>query len=554
MNWTGPLEETPDTCGALPRLSDEHLALLGEYGQRRPTGDGEPLIREGQRERDFFVVLAGKVAVVEHCGTPEERLIRVHGPGRFLDELSLLARQPSFVTSVPAEPGEVLAVPLAGLHEAVHRDPKLGDLILRAFMMRRELLIGVATGIRIIGSRFSPDTRRLRELAARNRVPHTWTDLEEDPAAEHLLRQLGVAPDETPVVICPATTTGSGRGTVVLRNPSNADLARVVGLPVPRPPGGTCDLIVVGAGPAGLAAAVYGASEGLGTVVLDAVATGGQAGTSSRIENYPGFPAGISGAELADRAVVQAEKFGATISVPAEATGLDHRDGYHMVRLDDGTELCAKSVVIATGARYRKLNLPRLSEFEPRSVYYAATLMEARFCHRQPVAIVGGGNSAGQAAVYLADEAEKVRLLIAHADLGRDMSRYLVAQIEQLSNIEVWRNSEVRELIGDDGLLRALVVEDNRTGERTQVPATLLFVFIGAQPCTGWLTGRVALDERGYVRTGSGTGVCWRSSRRSGCAANCKASGCSRSAACCRCFSASCWPSGRRPARSRWSS
>jgi thioredoxin reductase (NADPH) len=451
------------------------------------------LVREGQRDRDFIVVLAGKVAVVEGYGTAEERLIRVHGPGRFLDELGLLTRQPAFVTSVVREPGEILAVSPAALRELVALDPRLGDIILCAFIVRRELLIGSVAGIRIIGSRYSPDTRRLREFAARNRLPHTWIDLEEDPGAEELLRRLGISPTETPVVIWREQ---------VLRNPDNAELARAVGLPVPDSPEATCDLVVVGAGPAGLAAAVYGASEGLTTVVLDSVATGGQAGTSSRIENYLGFPAGISGAELADRAVVQAEKFGATVSVPAAATGLGERDGLHAVRLDDGTEICTRTVVIATGARYRRLDLPRLDEFEGSSVYYAATFTEARFCDRQPVAIVGGGNSAGQATVYLSQHAAKVRLLIAHADLGRDMSRYLVDQIERNPAVEVHRSTEVRELIGRDGALEELVVARNDTGATDRFPATLLFVFIGARPCTDWLRGSVALDERGYVLTG----------------------------------------------------
>jgi thioredoxin reductase (NADPH) len=264
-----------------------------------------------------------------------------------------------------------------------------------------------------------------------------------------------------------------------------------------------CDVVVVGAGPAGLAAAVYGASEGLATVVLDAVATGGQAGTSSRIENYLGFPAGISGADLADRAVVQAKKFGADFNVPVEAVRLGWHDSDQIVHLDDGTQLRTRTVVIATGARYRKLDVPRLAEFEGTSVYYAATFMEAVFCERQPVSVVGGGNSAGQATVFLARHAAQVRLIILHDDLERDMSRYLVDQIERLPNVEVLRHTEVTELTGDDGRLQALGVRDTRTGERQELPTTVLFVFIGAQPCTGWLASSVALDERGYVLTGA---------------------------------------------------
>jgi len=489
----GGLVETPDASGAFPNLSREQIAQLRSYGRRRRVQAGEVLIQEGEQTRDLFVILAGKVAVVQGYGTPEERLIRIHGPGRFLDELSLLTGQPSFVTSVACEPGEVLAVPVSALREVVAHNPRLGDLILQAFLIRRELLIGLGAGFRIVGSRFSPETRRLREFAARNRLPHRWIDLEEDPAAEALLQQMGVAPEETPVVIWRKQ---------VLRNPSNAELARAIGLPVPEPSEDLCDLVVVGAGPAGLAAAVYGASEGLGTVVLDAVATGGQAGTSSRIENYLGFPTGISGAELAERAVIQAAKFGAAIRVPAEVTQLGKRDGHYAIGLNNGPEICTRTVVIATGARYRKLDVPQLEDFEGKSVYYAATLMEAQFCQEQPVAIVGGGNSAGQATLYLAQHASRVRLLIRDGDLGKNMSRYLVDQIARHPRVEVLRYTEVRELLGDDGQLTGVIVEDNRTGERRTLAATLLFVFIGAQPCTSWLGGNLAVDERGFLLTG----------------------------------------------------
>ena len=488
-----PLSETPDVAGAYPRLSDEQIDLLSRRGEKRPVGRGEVLVAEGQRDREFLVVLAGTVTVIEGYGTPKARTVRVHGPRRFLDELGLLTGQPSFVSMTAAEPGEVLAVPLPGLHDLVREKPDLGNLILRSFLARRELLIGDITGIKIVGSRYSPDTRRLRELAARNRVPHTWIDLEEDPGAEELLRRLSISATDTPVVIWRDK---------VLRNPTNAELAQVAGLRRSGENEAMCDVVVVGAGPAGLAAAVYGASEGLATVVLDAVATGGQAGTSSRIENYLGFPAGISGAELADRAVVQAKKFGADLNVPVKAVRLGWRDSDQIVHLDDGTQLRTRTVVIATGAQYRKLDVPRLAEFEGTSVYYAATFMEAGFCERQPVSVVGGGNSAGQATVFLARHAERVRLIIRHDDLNRDMSRYLVDQIERLPNVDVLRRTEVIELIGHDGRLESLGVRDNRTGAQQRVPTTVLFVFIGAQPCTEWLASSVGLDERGYVLTG----------------------------------------------------
>jgi thioredoxin reductase (NADPH) len=487
--------ETPDTWGAFPRLSGAQIAELEAYGRRRPTGPGEVLIREGDQKRDLMVILAGVVEVVEGYGTPEQKVIRVHGPGRFLDELGLLSGQPSFVTWVVREPGEVLVVPIEGLRQVVALDPRLGDLILRAFIIRRELLIDERAGLKIIGSRFSPDSRRLREFAARNRLPHRWIDLEEDSGAEELLRRLGVSPEETPVVVW--------NGAEVLRNPGSAELARLTGFdPPPAAPDAVRDLVVIGAGPAGLAAAVYGASEGLSTMVLDAVATGGQAGTSSRIENYPGFPTGISGAELADRSVIQAEKFGAGFSVPVEATDLERRAGYTAVVVGDGPAICARTVVVATGARYRRLDVPRLDEFEGKSIYYAATLVEAQFCVSRPVVVVGGGNSAGQACVYLSQIASKVYLVIRGDDLNKDMSRYLVDQIERNRRIEVLRNTEVRELVGYAGELQAVLTRNNRTGEYGRLDTSALFVFIGVQPCTGWLAGRLPLDEKGFILTG----------------------------------------------------
>lgn len=486
------LAETPDRYGAFPRLSDAQIETLARHGERQRVEPGEVLFREGDKRYDFFVVLDGKVMVVSGYGG-EERMIAVHGPRRFLGELSLLTGQAAFFTAVVREPGEVLVVPVERLRALVTQDTVLGDIVLRAYLLRREMLIGLGAGFQIVGSRFSPDSRSLREFAARNRLPYRWIDLEEDEAAEALLNGLDVAPEETPVVIW--------RGNQVLRNPSNEELAQMIGLRARSVAEDVCDLLVVGAGPAGLAAAVYGASEGLGTVALDAVATGGQAGTSPRIENYLGFPSGISGAELADRAEIQAEKFGARISVPAEATALDERDGYYVVRFDDGSEATARTVLITTGARYRKLDVPRLEELEGTCVYYAATMMEAHLCRGDPVAVVGGGNSAGQATLFLAQHTTKVTLLIRHEDLGRDMSRYLADRIERSPKVEVLRTTEVRELVGDRAL-EALVVENNLTGERRRIEARELFVFIGAKPHTGWLGDKLALDDRGFVLTG----------------------------------------------------
>ncbi len=488
------MSETPDIHGAYPRLSQQQIDQLAGYGQRRATNLGDVLFQEGQRDRSFFVILEGKVAIVEGYGTDGKTTLHVHGPRRFLGELSLLEDQTSLVTAVVIEPGEVLAVPADRLREVVLHDQVLGDMILRAYLIRRSLLIGLGAGFRIIGSCYSPDTRRLQEFAARNQLPYRWTDVEQDPQAEQLLRRFNVAPSETPVVIL--------HGRQVLRNPTNAELARIIGLHTPAPPETSCDLAVVGAGPAGLAAAVYGASEGLVTIALDILATGGQAGTASRIENYLGFPAGISGAELAERAALQARKFGARISVPAGVIALEARNGHYLLTLDGGSALTSRAVVLATGVHYRKLDVPRITDFEGAGVYYAATVHEVRMCGPDPVAVVGGGNSAGQAAVFLANHVPQVYLIVREDDLTVNMSRYLVDQIEHNPHVEVLLCTEVRAICGT-ATLESLVVEDRRTGVRRNLRARELFIFIGATPCTHWLTSTLALDDHGFVRTGA---------------------------------------------------
>jgi thioredoxin reductase (NADPH) len=487
-------EETPDLQGAFPRLSDAQIVALDAQGQRRPIQPGEVLFAEGDRDFGFFVVLAGRVASVEGHRTPEERVIAVHGTGRFLGELSLLTGEGAWYSAVALDAGEVLAVPVARLRDLVARDPAFGDLVLRAYLLRRSILIGLGAGLRIVGSKYSPDTRRVRDFAARNRLPYRWLDLEADPSAEAMAAQFGVAPQDTPLVIV------HGR---LLRNPSNAELAAAIGLPAPSEPQASCDLLVVGSGPAGLSAAVYGASEGMRVIVLDATAAGGQAGTSSRIENYLGFPSGISGAELAERALLQAQKFGARFAVPAEATSIEQDDGHYLVRLSDGTSLASALVVLATGVRYRGLDVPRADYFEKMSIYYAASQAEALLCAGDPVAIVGGGNSAGQAAVFLSAHATQVTLIVREGDLGEHMSRYLIDQVARIPNVHVMTNTEVRELHGDRAL-EAITVADHRTGARRAVDARALFVFVGMDPCTGWLGGLVGLDDRGFVRTGPG--------------------------------------------------
>jgi thioredoxin reductase (NADPH) len=492
------MPETPDANGAYPRLSEEQIAMLTRYGERRAARPGDVLFRDGDQWADFFVVVAGKVAIVEGYESTDERLLAVHGPGRFLGELSLLTGQAALYSAVVVEPAEILAVPVCRVRELLTKDAMLGDLILRSYLIRRSMLIGLGTGMRIIGSRYSPDVRRLRDFAARNRIPCRWADLEDNPGTESLLQQLGVAPEDTPIVILYCRQ--------LLRNPSNTELAAAIGHTVTTPVQDLCDLVAVGAGPAGLSAAVYGASEGLATVVLDAVATGGQAGTSARIENYLGFPAGISGAELAERAVIQAGKFGAEITVPAQATALDRAGSEFLVKLSDGDTIRTRSVIVTSGAKYRRLDVPGLEEFENTSVYYAASQVEAQLCRGDPVAIVGGGNSAGQAAQFLAKYAERIWLLVRAPELGASMSRYLVDQVTKSKQIEVMCHTEISGLTGASALT-GLIVTNNQTGDSHELPARALFVFIGAEPSTSWLRGLVALDEHGFVLTGPAAAV-----------------------------------------------
>ncbi|HKC27027.1 MAG TPA: FAD-dependent oxidoreductase [Jatrophihabitans sp.] len=487
------LPETPDLDGAYPRLSEEQLRLLEQHGHRRATTAREVLLRAGERAEHFYVLLSGQAVVLDDIDG-DQRIIRVHGPGRFLGELSVLTRQVEFVTTVIRVPGEVLEVPARELRELVLRDPSLGDVILRAYFARRGLLIEQGAGIRIIGSRFSPDTLRLRSFAARNRIPHRFIDLESDAGADSVLRQLNVDSNEAPIVVW-----GHGQ---ILRNPSNLELAQALGLRRVPPKRQVVDLAVVGAGPGGLAAAVYGASDGLRTVVIDANATGGQAARSWRIENYLGFPTGISGAELAERAALQATKFGARVIVPAEALALDHDVDHYTIRTNGGDDIRTSAVVLATGASYRRPPILGLEKFEMTSVYYAATHVEARTCAPGPIAVLGGGNSAGQAALFLANHAPRVYLIVRGPDLGRDMSRYLVDQILACpSKIEVLTCTEARELVGEK-YLDAIIVQNNRTGEMRQIEVHSLFIFVGAQPCTKWLNGSVAMDKHGFILTG----------------------------------------------------
>src|SRR5215204_2611608 len=346
-----------------PTLNEDQIEVLSRYGETRKTEVGQVLYRAGDTSNDFFVVLEGEVEVIDDFAG-EARTIGVFLAGRFLTELNMLTGQALYLTAVVREGGEVLAISREQLKEVVTEEPNLSDIILKAFLARRSYLMRTGVGLRIIGSRHSGDATRLREFAARNRLPHVWIELEEDPRAEALLERFGASPSETPVTIW--------QGKEVLKNPTNAELARTIGLKVDVPRKQTYDLVVVGAGPAGLGAAVYGASEGLSTLALESTALGGQAGTSSRIENYLGFPAGLSGFELASRAIVQADKFGTQTAVPQEAVSVEREGDHYRIVLPEASEVVARSVIAASGARYRRLEVPGLERFEGVSVHYAA--------------------------------------------------------------------------------------------------------------------------------------------------------------------------------------
>jgi thioredoxin reductase (NADPH) len=484
------MQQARDT--ASPTLTKDQTEFLGRYGETRRTEVGQVLIRAGDRASDFIVVLDGEVEVVDDFAG-QARTIGVLLAGNFAGELNLLTGQALYLSFVVRQRGAVLAIPRAQLKQVVTEDPTLSDIILKTFLARRSIGMRAGVGLRIIGSRHSSDATRLREYATRNRLVHGWIEVGEDPKAEALLQAFGATPSQTPVAIW--------QGKHVLKNPTNAELARAIGLRVDATPGRTYDLVVVGAGPAGLGASVYGASEGLSTLALESMALGGQAGTSSRIENYLGFPAGLSGFELASRALVQADKFGARTAVPQEAVDLTRTDGHYRIQLLEGGQVLARSVIVATGARYRRLDIPHLERFEGESIQYAATEAEALRCEGQQVAVVGGGNSAGQAALFLAARTPRVFLLIRGDNLDKTMSSYLAHRVVDAENVELLANTEVRTLMGEDRL-EGIVVQHNRSGVRRTLKARALFVFIGAQANTGWLQGAVELDQRGFVRTG----------------------------------------------------
>jgi thioredoxin reductase (NADPH) len=455
-------------------LSSSQLATLAEHGEERTAAVGEELFRIGDQTYPFIVVLEGEAAVLDPAG---EEIVR-HGASGFLGEMNLLTGQEVFLTAVVTQPMRYIAVEREELRKLLLEDAPLSDILLSAFVQRRELLQQrQGIGIEISGSRDSAATRQLVDFAKRQRLPFTWTESDE----------------QVPMVRLP----GGGE----LRDPSDGELSRALGIGLELKPREEVDLLVLGGGPAGLGAAVYGASEGLDTLVVESTGLGGQAGTSRRIENYLGFPAGITGTELTSRAVTQARKFDARTATPYRAEALDPGEERHLVRLEEGNEISARAVVIATGAEYRRLPVDDLEQYEGLSVFYAAGPPEAQICGGQRVGVVGGGNSAGQAAVWLARGGALVTLLHRRADLGETMSSYLIDELDRYG-VSVRDRSEIVELHGANGKLEAVTLAD---GDRP--PYSFLFLFLGAAPCTDWLGDAVARDGKGFILTGSEAGA-----------------------------------------------
>lgn len=484
--------ELPDEL--YPKLNNEQIARLSAVGVRRRVPAGEILFDQGTIRRHFYVILQGAIEAVLPSSEGELH-IRLHEPGDFTGELDMLSGRPSLVRARAADPTEVLELDPLSLRNLVQTDPELGEFLLRVFVRRRVALIARAMGdVVLIGSRHSADTLRLKEFLAHNGHPFTYFELGQDAPAEQMLQRYQLGPEETPVLI--------GRDQVPMRNPTNAELAGRLGLNAEIDSERVYDLIVVGAGPSGLAAAVYAASEGLSVLVLEAVAPGGQASSSSRIENYLGFPLGISGQDLAGRAFVQAEKFGAQIAVARRATAIKCHSQPFPIECDGEHPVRGQAVVIACGAEYRKLQVANLAQFEGAGVYYGATAMEAQLCKGEDVIVVGGGNSSGQAAMFLSTIAKHVYLLVRASGLADSMSQYLIRRIEECRDITLLFRTEIVGLNGE-GNLESVTWTNRDTGETETHPIRHIFSMTGATPNTEWLAGCLALDDGGFIKTGT---------------------------------------------------
>lgn len=495
------MPETPEETDAMfPILDAAQIQQLAPLGVRRQAEQGEILFDQGDESHGIFVVLSGSVEIAG-VSNGDATLSRVLGQGKFTGELNQLSGRRSLVKCLAHEASELLEIDRASLRRIMQTDAALGEMFLRAFVLRRVYLISNSVGDAVlIGSSHSSDTLRLRAFLSRNGHPHTYLDVEREPDIQSVLDHFEIRVTDIPVLIC--------RGDLVLRNPSNAEAAACFGLNAGIDEGGVYDLIVVGAGPAGLAAAVYGASEGLNVLVVEGNAPGGQAGASSRIENYLGFPMGISGQELTDRAFVQAEKFGANILVARGARALNCDGPIYKVELEEGGSVQGRTIILATGAQYRRLNLPELARFEGVGVYYGATKVEAQICGNDEVAVVGGGNSAGQAAIFLAGFAQHVYLVVRGPGLVDTMSRYLISRIEARAEITVRPHTEIEALEGNERLER-IRWRDTQTGATERREIRHLFSMTGANPNTAWLDGCLALDPKQFVKTGSDLGHDW---------------------------------------------
>jgi thioredoxin reductase (NADPH) len=477
-----------------PELTPAQVERVAGLGRRRDVRAGEVLIEVGEQNTRFFVVLSGAIEIVRPLGDREE-LVVVHHARQFTGEINMLSARRSLVRARAAADGAVIAVDREDLRTLVQRDSELSEILMRAFILRRVALAAQDNNdMVLLGSRHSGSTQHIKEFLSRNGQPFTYQDVETDPGVQVVLDRFHIGVDEVPVILC--------QGGHVLKNPSLESLSSVLGLSATLDSQAVRDVVIVGAGPAGLAAAVYAASEGLDVLVVETTAPGGQAGQSSRIENYLGFPTGISGEALAGRALTQAEKFGAEVAIGRTVTRLDCDSRPYRLYLSDGQEVRTHTIVIATGVKYRKLDLPSLARFEGAGVFYSATHLEGQRCEGEEIAIVGGGNSAGQAAVFLSGLAARVHVLVRGPGLTQSMSRYLIQRIEHTPNIELRTRSQIEVLDGDSGLERVQWRQMDTGAQETRAIRNL-FVMTGADPNTSWLEGCMLLDDKKFVKTGA---------------------------------------------------
>ncbi|MFZ0736031.1 MAG: FAD-dependent oxidoreductase [Candidatus Acidiferrales bacterium] len=478
---------------AFPVLTAAQINRVRSGSKLRQVKKDEILFDVGDTNVPFFVLLSGSMEIVQ----PDllgEHLIAKHGPGGFTGEMTMISGRRCLVLGRVTEPGDFLELSGEGLRSLVAKDAELSEIFMRAFILRRLELVNAGQGnIILMGSRHSANTLRLREFLTRNEHPYAYVDLDTDKTSQELLDRFEVKLDEIPVIVC--------RARAVLRNPTIQQLADCLGLNIAIDPTVIRDLVIVGAGPAGLAAAVYAASEGLNVLVIEAASPGGQAGSSSKIENYLGFPTGLSGQELAARAIAQTEKFGAKMMVAHGVSQLDCEKRPYKVFLDNGNKIAARAIVIATGAQYNKPHISNLEQFEGQGIYYGATYMESQLCEQEEIIVVGGGNSAGQAAVFLSQTARKVHMLVRLGGLSDTMSRYLIQRIEENPAIELHYKTEIVGLAGDTHLER-VTWRDKTTGETSVHDIRHVFIMAGASPRTEWLRGCIALDDKGFILTG----------------------------------------------------